>query len=991
MSLVSQTTSSLPQVLLLGEDSLIVKLTQQIYQDNGFELVFIPLSDFAHQDFSGQLANHQFYKIVLVYDFKTNDSELLHKIIAFLQARQEPLITISPLPRLLRVIKAEYKKIFDKWVDKSIKIQKNNKLIMSLTGMHILALDAVSSDKISYPSNIFFQAIKQQLVLDPQFDFFIISFINLMQHIGKLLVKPFEAKTYVFQGKQQSSSALVASIRNYYQRYYQKELAPRKIDLKTNFVYPQEAVKVTLQEDLAAYLDKQVRLIPKILADLPQEVFAKQKNELSFESAPHLNKQSTTTIQIDENKQTKAKSNLEKKKRAEKLGLNSEIEQKNKAVIVKKEAIQPDKQVEQKIESQLNSIFSQERVEETVKRKVKKAKKTKKIVKKSKRKKTLFILGLIFTFFGGSFLLAAAIFTISFIQVKNIFIKDLDNLQQNYFQKDIQTNNNFWQGFLEKQVGVYSSKFTLEVFDQAQLFLQISQDLEQALTIADKQNQLKQELFKQIVVGVGSIETKDLIDELAVSTQELFELFAQIQAKQKLLNLNLKADKQESVDQFKELLLQEQKNLSKQLKIQQHLSDLLGVDKKKTYALLLQDNQELRSSGGFIQAVAILTFDKGQFIDQQVYGVYQLDQMMPGIIDLPAEMQAYIGEKNWYFHDSNWDVDFTKASSKIAWFLKQATNKQIDGVITLNYNQAAQLLGLLGEINLPGFQENLNDKNFFNRAEQVLENQVSPDTNKYFAQEILEQLIIKVKNLPENKINQFAELSFNNFEDNQQLITVFQPQLSKLFADLAWDGSINIPQCPSAFLSDSCIKDFFYLSETNIGLNKINQYVIRKVNREIYLEPDSLEHHYSIEFNNTATNNNYPLGEYKNYLRIFLPKNSQLEEISLNGQALSAEDYYQTSTNKYAVIGLVVQIPIQAKQKLTLVYQQDLAEQPPFSYVFLNQKQAGVSPTPITTIIHPHPSMKPLLIAPQAEVTAQGIVFETHSQEHDFFAIKFGK
>ena len=106
---------------------------------------------------------------------------------------------------------------------------------------------------------------------------------------------------------------------------------------------------------------------------------------------------------------------------------------------------------------------------------------------------------------------------------------------------------------------------------------------------------------------------------------------------------------------------------------------LIGQDQKRTYLVLLQNNNELRPTGGFIGSFAFLTFDKGKFVDFEVQDVYWADGQLKGHVEPPSELKKYLGEANWYLRDSNWDPDFPTSAVKAQWFLEKETGRVVDG------------------------------------------------------------------------------------------------------------------------------------------------------------------------------------------------------------------------------------------------------------------------------------------------------------------------
>lgn len=65
------------------------------------------------------------------------------------------------------------------------------------------------------------------------------------------------------------------------------------------------------------------------------------------------------------------------------------------------------------------------------------------------------------------------------------------------------------------------------------------------------------------------------------------------------------------------------------------LGETLGSDSTKTYLVLLQNNMELRATGGFIGSFALITFENGKLIDANVFDVYSADGQLKGYVAPP--------------------------------------------------------------------------------------------------------------------------------------------------------------------------------------------------------------------------------------------------------------------------------------------------------------------------------------------------------------------
>src|SRR4030042_5231555 len=135
---------------------------------------------------------------------------------------------------------------------------------------------------------------------------------------------------------------------------------------------------------------------------------------------------------------------------------------------------------------------------------------------------------------------------------------------------------------------------------------------------------------------------------------------------------------------------------------------LLGLDSPPQYLLLFQNDKELRPTGGFMTAYAIMKVDKAKFEPVRSDDIYNLDAKYRPRIPAPEPISKYIKgpyilSKNLRLRDMNWSPDFTESMQL---FTKEAESvgvKGIDGVIAVDTQLLVNLLDAIGPIGVSGF------------------------------------------------------------------------------------------------------------------------------------------------------------------------------------------------------------------------------------------------------------------------------------------------
>jgi len=156
------------------------------------------------------------------------------------------------------------------------------------------------------------------------------------------------------------------------------------------------------------------------------------------------------------------------------------------------------------------------------------------------------------------------------------------------------------------------------------------------------------------------------------------------------------------------------------LGLQPHLANLLPAAnlayllRDGNYLILFQNNNELRSSGGFIGSFAEVEVKGGRpgSIDFGT-NIYKLDEPFAAqvVVPPPAPLLRITGGR-WTLRDSNWAADFPQAAEQILWFYERewgmaGKETRLDGVIALTTTVIEELLRLTDPIEMPAYTTTL--------------------------------------------------------------------------------------------------------------------------------------------------------------------------------------------------------------------------------------------------------------------------------------------
>jgi len=310
--------------------------------------------------------------------------------------------------------------------------------------------------------------------------------------------------------------------------------------------------------------------------------------------------------------------------------------------------------------------------------------------------------------------------------------------------------------------------------------------------------------------------------------------------------------------------------------------DILGINEKKTYLVLFQNNMELRPGGGFIGSYGLLTLEKGRIASFVIHDVYDADGQLKAHIEPPFAIRRFLKIPHLYLRDSNFDPDFTIDAAKAAMFLNIELNQKINGVMAIDLNFVKNILEQIGPVYVSDYNEKVDSQNFFTLTETHAEKNSFPGSTqkKDFLRSLFNAM---ARVLTENKNLSYLNIgkAVSDSIDQKSLLFAFDKgSVQNIFTVNGWASSL----WDSREESPSFIKDYFGISEANIGVNKVNYFVKRSISQNINIaENGQVSGVVTISYKNTS-DGSWPGGDYTNYLRIILPLNSEINSIEIDGE-----------------------------------------------------------------------------------------------------------
>jgi hypothetical protein len=118
----------------------------------------------------------------------------------------------------------------------------------------------------------------------------------------------------------------------------------------------------------------------------------------------------------------------------------------------------------------------------------------------------------------------------------------------------------------------------------------------------------------------------------------------------------------------------------------------------KTYLLILQDNDEIRGTGGLMSAMGLVTLHNGNIASLQYY--YRDSPELQALVKLdgPDSLTQFFGVDSAKLYDSNVQYDFASFAPKMQSDFYNVTGHKVDGVIAVDFTAVEAVMNITGPI-----------------------------------------------------------------------------------------------------------------------------------------------------------------------------------------------------------------------------------------------------------------------------------------------------
>ncbi len=381
---------------------------------------------------------------------------------------------------------------------------------------------------------------------------------------------------------------------------------------------------------------------------------------------------------------------------------------------------------------------------------------------------------------------------------------------------------------------------------------------------------------------------------------------------------------------------------------------LLGMDSARTYLILFQNDKELRPTGGFMTAYAIMSVDKAKFSPTLSDDIYNLDARYTPSIPAPDPLIKYIKgpyvlSKNLRLRDMNWSPDFTQSMQMVTTALSQVGVKNIDGIIAVDTKVLDNLLSVIGPIGVPGFgnfstaiDPQCNCSQVIHALEayadvegpiiwdpltgKIIQRPANSENRKKIIGPLMNSILANAMGQPKEKLGALFSAAFNSVMEKDVLFYIMDPKVQKAMSDFGIAGVIK-----------DYDGDYLHINDANLGGRKSNLYSTEDVEQDIKIAGDgTVTKTVTITYKNPEKQDGWLNSVLPTWVRVYVPK----------GSTLMAVDGLEAKQDPYEDLGKTVfagyfQLRPEGVAKVTFQYK--LPFKVKGQYKLLIQKQPGAN------------------------------------------------
>ena len=294
------------------------------------------------------------------------------------------------------------------------------------------------------------------------------------------------------------------------------------------------------------------------------------------------------------------------------------------------------------------------------------------------------------------------------------------------------------------------------------------------------------------------------------------------------------------------------------------LAELGGASRARTYAVVFQNPNELRPTGGFWGQIAFVKMQNGRVEKLDIKSIYDPAGQVISLQHAPEGLDVI--SPSFALQDANWFADFPTSARVLMGFLSETGDPRLDGVIALNPKVVTDLLALTGPVLVDDLGVRVSEDTFVAEAQYEVADK-DPDHDQAFFPGFAENFLEQLFSLDQSKGTTVVQTFLDAVARKDIQFFFGEEELRTLPETIGADGVL--------------VRDADLVAPVfaNIGGGKTDQYIDESRSLDMQIQGDVVRHELTITRRDTRTDQ-FKDRDNRSYFRLYVPEGAQLVSIS---------------------------------------------------------------------------------------------------------------
>lgn len=242
--------------------------------------------------------------------------------------------------------------------------------------------------------------------------------------------------------------------------------------------------------------------------------------------------------------------------------------------------------------------------------------------------------------------------------------------------------------------------------------------------------------------------------------------------------------------------------------------------------VLLQNNNEIRPTGGFIGSLGFMDINDGRIENIQVRDVYDFDGQ--AFARKPNSEISLVAGQDWGIRDSNTSPDFEISAKQAKRFLEEAKGPGVDSVVAIDLEFIRAILEKTGPIEIEEYALTLSAENFDIILSYLIE---SKTFGKESPKEILKYFLADLEKKIFETLDPLELVSLISDGVNEKHVQMYSDSevVQAWFKTLGAAGHLS-PAAP--------YNDYLNVIAVSVGGNKTDKFIWQALKHESFIKRD---------------------------------------------------------------------------------------------------------------------------------------------------------